>query len=818
MFDRFTDNAKKTIFLAKEEAVRFRHDVLDCEHLLLGILHEETGVGLHALQRLDVDIDELRGDLEHRLLNTRSSKPRPHDIPFSPTAKDVLRLAIELSRDLGHNYVGSEHLLLGILREGKNLGALILREFGITEELLLQQILELLGETEYSEQKKKTEYKILKQFSIDLTQLAEEHKIDPVIGRDKEIGRIIQILSRRTKNNPILIGEPGVGKTAIVEGLAHRIISGDVPEILSNKRLVTLDLASIVAGTIYRGQFEERLKAIMKELIASERQVIVFIDELHTLMGAGSAQGSLDASSMLKPSLSRGEIQCIGATTIDEYRRYIEKDGALARRFQTIYVSQPGPEDTVAILQGLRDTYEAYHQVRIPDSTIKLAVRLSGQYITDRYFPDKAIDVIDEASSRRKLQGYQFPSETLKVESLLQELDQQKEQAVWTQDFQTAAELRKRERSLKRNLDTLKASWQQELEQLPFVSEEDIAHVVSKWTGVPLTKIEESETEKLLHLEDELHERVIGQDEAITAISKAIRRSRTGIKNIKRPTGVFIFLGPTGVGKTELSHALAAYLFGQEDALIRIDMSEYMERHAVSRLIGPPPGYIGYDEGGQLTEKVRRRPYSIILFDEIEKAHPDVFNILLQIMDDGQLTDSNGRKVDFKNTIIIMTSNVGAKMIQKRSHLGFHQESEAQTYQQMKEQVTAELKRVFNPEFLNRVDEIITFHSLNLDHIQSIVDIMIREINRQLRDQELTITLSADARRWLAEKGYEPVYGARPLRRLIQRSIEDMLAEEMLSGKLVGIHTIRIILNEENSLGYVAVNEEELIEAHMLVS
>ena len=816
MFDRFTERARKTIIIAREEALRFRHPSLDCEHLLLAALHDEKGVGIHALRELSVDIHDLRIDLEHRL-NRGTFEPGTNNIPFSLSAKEVLRLAIELSREMGHNYVGTEHLLLGILREGNNLAALILREYGITEEQLSEKILDLLGETRQGAKKKKIEYKALRQFSTDLTQLAAENKIDPVIGREKEIARIIQILSRRTKNNPILLGEPGVGKTAIVEGLAQRIVSGDVPEILLDKKLITLDLAGIVAGTMYRGQFEERLKAIMKDLMASERQFIMFIDEIHTLMGAGSAQGSLDASSMLKPALSRGEIQCIGATTLDEYRKYVEKDGALARRFQPVRVFQPTAEDTIAILQGLKETYETYHQVRIPDSSIKLAVRLSEQYIPDQHFPDKAIDVIDEASSLRKLQGYRYPAELLKVEALLQEITLQKDQAVWSQDFQEAAELRDKERELRRNLEMVRESWQlQQDQQFPLVSEDDVAHVVSKWTGIPLTKIEESETEKLLHIEEELHERVIGQDEAISGIAKAIRRSRTGIKNAKRPTGVFIFLGPTGVGKTEVSRALAAYLFGNENALIRIDMSEYMERHAVSRLIGAPPGYIGYDEGGQLTEKVRRRPYSIILFDEIEKAHPDVFNILLQIMEDGQLTDSYGHVVDFKNTVIIMTSNVGAKMIQKRSHLGFHQESEELNYQKMKEQVTGELKRVFNPEFLNRVDEVITFHALTEDHIRNIVDIMLKEINAQMKEKDITITLSSDAKNWLAQHGYDPLYGARPLRRLIQKTIEDMLAEELLNDHISEHQHIHIHLNADNTLGYEVRESDEQLLYEML--
>ncbi|MDY0095606.1 MAG: ATP-dependent Clp protease ATP-binding subunit [Candidatus Vecturithrix sp.] len=817
MFDRFTERARKTIILAREDALRFRHTSLDCEHLLLAALHDEKGVGVHALRELHVDIYDLRIDLEHRL-NSGMLEPGTTNIPFSPSAKEVLRLALELSRELGHNYVGTEHLILGILREGGNLAAIILDEYGVTEEQLSEKILNLLGETHKGTKKKKTEYKALRQFSTDLTQLAAENKIDPVIGREKEIARIIQILSRRTKNNPILLGEPGVGKTAIVEGLAQRIVNGEVPEILLEKKLITLDLAGIVAGTMYRGQFEERLKAIMKDLIASDRQFIMFIDEIHTLMGAGSAQGSLDASSMLKPALSRGEIQCIGATTLDEYRKYIEKDGALARRFQPVQVFQPTAEDTIAILQGLKETYETYHQVRIPDSSIKLAVRLSEQYIPDQYFPDKAIDVIDEASSLRKLQGYRYPAEFLKVEALLQDIILQKDRAVWSQDFQEAAELRDKERELRRNLEAVRESWQlQQDQQLPLVSEDDVAHVVSKWTGIPLTKIEKSESEKLLHIEAELHQHVIGQDEAINAVAKAIRRSRTGIKNAKRPTGVFIFLGPTGVGKTELSRALATYLFGNEHTLTRIDMSEYMERHAVSRLIGSPPGYIGYDEGGQLTEKIRRQPYSIVLFDEIEKAHPDVFNILLQIMEDGQLTDSYGHAVDFKNTIIIMTSNVGAKMIQKQAHLGFHQESEEFHYEKMKENVTGELKRIFNPEFLNRVDEIITFHPLTEDHIRKIVDVMLKNINVQMKEKDLTITLSSEAKTWLAQHGYDPLYGARPLRRLIQKTIEDMLAEELLDGNISEHQHIHIRVNADNTFDYEVRESDEQRLYEMLI-
>ncbi|PID56854.1 ATP-dependent Clp protease ATP-binding subunit ClpC [candidate division KSB3 bacterium] len=825
MFDRFTERARKTIIVAKEEALRLWHPALDCEHLLLGILHDESSVGIHALQKSGVKLDDLRADIYHRLGN-RGLKAQKGDIPFTPAAKEVLRLAIELSRELGHYYVGTEHLLLGILREGENIAAMTLQDHGVAEEQLTGHILGLLGESRKHGRNKNSGQKLLTQFGTDLTELAEQGALDPVIGRDEEITRIVRILSRRTKNNPILLGEPGVGKTAIVEGLAQRIVDGDAPEVLHDKTLMSLDLAGVVAGTMYRGQFEERLKGIMKELIASERRIIVFIDEIHTLMGAGSAQGSLDASSMLKPALSRGDIQCIGATTLDEHRKHIEKDSALARRFQTVHITQPDREDTVDILKGLRETYEDYHKVCIPDSSIQLAVRLSEQYITDRFFPDKAIDVIDEASSLRKLQRYHYPGEVLRTENMLREIMEKKHTAVWEGNFRKVAELRDREREIRQRLADVKQLWeQQQIKSIPLVSDDDIARVVSKWTGIPLTKIEENETEKLLRMEDELHRRVIGQDEAIEAVSRAIRRSRTGIKDAKRPSGIFMFLGPTGVGKTELSRALSEYLFGRDSAMIRVDMSEYIERHTVSRLIGAPPGYIGYDEGGQLTEKVRRTPYSIVLFDEIEKAHPDVLNILLQIMEDGQLTDSYGRVVDFRNTVIIMTSNVGAKMLQKRVHLGFHQGGSTVEHQKMKERVSSELKRAFNPEFLNRIDEVITFHALQPDHIHDIVDVMIDQVNAQLKDNGLNtlhIQLSGDAKRWLAERGYDEIYGARPLRRLIQSSIEDMLAEELLNGCLQDCDTIRIVVREDGELGYLPPGhlkdaEEQNYDARELV-
>jgi ATP-dependent Clp protease ATP-binding subunit ClpC len=811
MFDRFTERARKVIILARDEASRLKHDSLDCEHLLLGLIREGGGIAIAALQKLGVDPDRLRQEIESRLVKGRETPPLS-EIPFTPAAKKVLELSIEASRQLGHNYIGTEHLLLGLEKERNSQAARILRDFGINEEKLKRQILWLLG-TPQESAKEQEEFKVLKHFSVDLTQLAREGKIDPVIGRDDETERVIQILSRRTKNNPILLGEPGVGKTAIVEGLAQRIVTGTVPEILLNKHVITLDLAALVAGTKYRGQFEERLKAVMKEIKGSDR-IIMFIDEIHTLVGAGAAEGSIDASNMLKPSLSRGEIQCIGATTLDEYRKYIEKDGALARRFQTVIVAPPKSDETIDILKGLREKYEGFHRVKIPDDVIKSAVRLSDQYITDRFFPDKAIDVIDEASSRRKLQGYMYPPSFKELEEEIQQVNMQKESAVLEQDFEKAAELRDKERQLRAKLETLKVNWRENREKItPIVTEEDIAHVVSKWTGIPLYKLEETETDRLLHMEDELHRRVVGQEEAIKAISKAIRRSRTGLKNPKRPVGSFIFLGPTGVGKTELSKALAEFLFGSESALIRIDMSEYMEKFSVSRLVGAPPGYIGYDEGGQLTEKVRRRPYSVILLDEIEKAHPDVFNILLQVLEDGQLTDSIGHVVDFKNTVIIMTSNVGARMIEKRTSLGFHQQDEDVTYEKMKEMVTSELKKVFNPEFLNRIDEVITFHTLQREHINQIVEIMISQVNSQLIKKGITLTLDQEVKEWLANKGYNPSYGARPLRRVIQKYIEDALAEEVLKGRFKEDMVVRVVVEDENKLGFIeddAKTEEKL--------
>lgn len=781
MFTRFTERARKVIMISRNEAGRLRSDSLDCEHLFLGLLKEGSGVAIACLQELHIPPEEMALIIERRIVRGKTP-PNLGEIPFTVAAKKALEYSVEYARHFRHNYIGTEHLLLGIFRERYNLASRILREYGVTEDKLKRQILALLEAAQKKANAEK-ELKVLKQFSTDMTELASQEKLDPIIGRDDEMERIIQILSRRTKNNPILLGEPGVGKTAIVEGLAQRIVRGEVPDAIRSKRIISLDLGALVAGTKYRGQFEERLKAVVAELRKSQ-EILLFVDEIHTLIGAGAAEGSLDASNMLKPALSRGEIQCIGATTLDEYRRYIEKDGALARRFQSILVSPPSSADTIHILEGLREKYENYHNVKLPDTSIRLAVQLSDQYITERFFPDKAIDLIDEACSRRKIDGSVYPESFKQLALKIKEINRIKEIAVEEQHFERAAELRDRERQFRAKYERLKQEWQQHREKArPDVTEDDIANVASVWTGVPLRRIEADESERLLHLEHELHQRVIGQDEAIRAISKAIRRSRTGFRNPKRPVGAFMFLGPTGVGKTELSKALAASLFGDESALIRLDMSEYMEQFASSRMVGAPPGYIGHDEGGQLTEKVRRRPYAVILFDEIEKAHPDIFNMLLQVLDDGQLTDSMGRTVNFKNTVLIMTSNLGARQIERRTALGFQQSSDDETQHQAENLIQAELKRVFNPEFLNRLDATITFHSLTKEHLGQIIDILLDDLNRQLMQKDIHLTLSPEVKEWLLQQGYHPAYGARPLRRVLQRYIEDPLAEEILKGR-----------------------------------
>jgi ATP-dependent Clp protease ATP-binding subunit ClpC len=816
MFARFTERARKVIMMSRNEANRLKSDSLGCEHLLLGVLKEGSGVAVAALQGLRVSPVTLRKEIENRVIRGVMN-PNLSEIPFTLSAKKALEYSIEFARYFNHNYIGTEHLLLGIFRERNNLAARILREYGVREEYLTQQVLELLEAAE-KKAKEEKELKVLKQFSTDLNELARQEKLDPIVGRADEMERIIQILSRRTKNNPVLLGEPGVGKTAIVEGLAQRIVHGNVPDPIKTKRVVALDLAALVAGTKYRGQFEERLKAVVNE-IRNSKEIILFVDEIHTLVGAGSAEGSFDASNMLKPALSRGELQCIGATTLEEYRKYLEKDGALARRFQTILVNPPTPDETIQILKGLQEKYEGYHKVKLSDATLKLAVKFADQYITDRFLPDKAIDVIDEACSRRKIEGYTYPPSFKKIGDQIKELKTLKEEAVQEQDFERAAELRDRERQFRTKLDTLKTKWRETREKArPVVTEEDVALVCSNWTGIPLSRIETDESERLLQIEMELHKRIVGQEEAINVISKAIRRSRTGLRNLKRPVGSFMFLGPTGVGKTELSKALAEFLFGDEAALIRIDMSEYMEQFAVSRLVGAPPGYIGFEEGGQLTEKIRRRPYSVILLDEIEKAHPDIFNILLQVLDDGQLTDSMGRTVNFKNAILIMTSNLGARSLEKQTSLGFQRQDDRTSYERMQDLIQTELKRVFNPEFLNRLDEVIVFHTLNEEHIGKIVDLMIEQVNGRLNERGIIMKLSPEAKQWIIRQGLDPAYGARPLRRIIQRNIEDPLAEEVLKRNFDESNLILVTVDNDTLTFVEMPSEQSSVTAQLEVN
>jgi ATP-dependent Clp protease ATP-binding subunit ClpC len=793
LFERFTERARQVVVLAQDEARALKHNYIGTEHILLGLLREEEGLAARVLESLDITVEEVRAQVA-RIVG-QGDEVTSGQIPFTPRAKKVLELALREALSLGHNYIGTEHILLGLVRENEGVAARILLDFDADAEKIRNEIIRMLsgpgrrqggaGGGAGSGEKSKSS-KLLDQFGRNLTKQSQEGKLDPVVGRQTEIERLMQILSRRTKNNPVLIGEPGVGKTAVVEGLAARIATNQVPELLKGKQIYTLDLAALVAGSKYRGEFEERLKKVMKEIM-QRGDIILFIDELHNLVGAGAAEGAIDAASILKPALARGELQTIGATTLDEYRKYLERDAALERRFQQVRVEEPTVDDTVQILRGLRDRYEAHHRVKITDEALRASAELADRYIQDRHLPDKAIDLIDEAASRIRIRSMSAPPRYRELEEEIERVRKEKEDSIEAQEFEKAASLRDKERKLTQKKRELEEDWRnsESVEEQPEVGEEEIADIVSMWTGIPVFKLTEAESQKLIRMEEELHKRVVGQEEAIVAVSKSIRRARAGIKDPKRPTGSFIFLGPSGVGKTELARTLAEFLFGDEDAMIQVDMSEYMEKHSVSRLVGSPPGYIGYDEGGQLTEAVRRKPYSVLLLDEIEKAHPDVFNILLQILEEGKLTDAQGRRVDFRNTIVIMTSNIGAGQISKNQGFGFSVgDEQGLSYDEMKSRVMGELKKVFRPELLNRIDEIIVFHKLSKDEIMTIVDLMLKRLREQMAQHEVTIELTEPAKELLVDKGYDPAMGARPLRRAIQRFIEDPLADYVLGRQL----------------------------------
>ena len=786
MHDKFTERVRKVMYLAREEAARLQHDYIGTEHLLLGVIREGEGIAATVLNNLGLDLDAIRQAVESMVAATGGTLTIG-EIPFTPRAKRVLELSVDEARQLGHNYVGTEHLLLGLIREGEGVAARVLLELGVDRKKVREETLKLLGGTPsvaQPEREGKVETPALNQFGRDLTALARESKLDPIIGRESEIERVIQVLSRRKKNNPILIGEPGVGKTAIAEGLAERIVENKVPETLKDKRIVTLDLAAVVAGTKYRGQFEERLKAVMNE-IRESKDTIIFIDELHTIVGAGGAEGAIDASNMLKPALARGELQCIGATTLDEFRKYIEKDGALERRFQPIMVDPPSVDETIQIILGLRDKYEAHHGAKYTDEAITTAVKLADRYINDRFLPDKAIDVIDEAGACARLSISAIPTEVRELEKQVEEVAKEKEAAIQQQEFEKAARIRDREKEFRAKLRELKKNWTDIKHETQATVDADlISTVIARMTGIPIARIEEKESEKLLRMEEVLRLSIVGQDEAVTAVSRAIRRNRAGLRDPRRPIGSFIFLGPTGVGKTELARVLARFLFDDPDALIRIDMSEYMEKFSVSRLIGAPPGYVGHEEGGQLTEKVRRKPYSVVLLDEIEKAHPDVFNILLQVLDDGQLTDSLRRRVDFKNTVLIMTSNLGARQIKGGRGLGFSERDDESTYGGMKRTILDELKKSFNPEFLNRIDETIVFHALDRQQMAQITHILLEQVADRLKANGIRVKLDDAVVELLIEKGFDDTLGARPLKRSIQKLIEDPLSEHVLRGQL----------------------------------
>jgi ATP-dependent Clp protease ATP-binding subunit ClpC len=820
-FDKFTDRARKVLTLAQDEAQRFNHNYIGTEHLLLGLVREGEGVAARVLENMNVELAKVRTAVE--FIIGRGDRPVVGEVGLTPRAKRVIELAIDEARRLGHNYIGTEHLLLGLVREGEGIAAGVLESLGVNLDKVRHEVIRVLSQSSSAgpaqETKRASKTPTVDQLGINLTELARSGKMDPVIGREKEIERVIQILSRRQKNNPALIGEPGVGKTAIAEGLAHRIVNGDVPETLLNKRVLTLDIGSLVAGTKYRGEFEERLKKIIEEL-RNTNDAVLFIDELHTLVGAGAAEGAIDAANILKPPLSRGELQCIGATTLDEYRKYIERDAALERRFQPVMVEEPTLEQSIDILMGIRERYEQHHKVAITDAAVKAAVDLSIRYITDRHLPDKAIDLIDEAASRVRLRHASAPPELREAQKDLDRVTKEKDAAINNQEYEEAARLREAEATSRETVERLRTEWQSQVSSdQPTVDEEEIAQVVAMWTGIPVTRIAAEESERLLHMEDALHGRVIGQQEAIEVISKAVRRARAGLKDPKRPIGSFIFLGPTGVGKTELAKALAEFMFGSEDALIKIDMSEFMERHNVSRLVGAPPGYVGFDEGGQLTEAVRRKNYCVVLLDEVEKAHPEVFNILLQILEDGHLSDAKGRRVDFRNCIIIMTSNLGAKQLQTNATLGFRAMGETDaaraetSYEIMKEKVAAELKNNFRPEFLNRIDATVVFRSLTVEEITQIVDLMLARVRDQLRAQQMQLEVTQAAKEHIIKLGYDVAYGARPLRRVIQNMIEDVLAEHLLLGKYEPGTTIVVDKDPEAGLDIHAAETLTPVEA-----
>ena len=815
MFERFTDRARRVVVLAQEEARLLNHNYIGTEHILLGLLNEGEGIAAKALESLGINLSAVREQVVE-IIGQGQQAPTGH-IPFTPRAKKVLELSLREALQLGHNYIGTEHILLGLIREGEGVAAQVLQKLGAELQKVRQTVIQLLSGPQGSEEKPGAAGSagsrasagggdasgqgstVLDQFGRNLTQAARDRKLDPVIGRAREIERVMQILSRRTKNNPVLIGEPGVGKTAIVEGLAQRIVSGEVPETLTDKKLYTLDLGALVAGSRYRGDFEERLKKVLKE-IKTRGDIIIFIDEIHTLVGAGAAEGAIDAASILKPMLARGELQTVGATTLEEYRKYLEKDSALERRFQPVQVEEPSVADTVQILLGLKDRYESHHSVRFTEQAIITAANLADRYLSDRFLPDKAIDLIDEAGSRMRISRSGSNPEFEEIDRKLSQVREEKQDSVQAQQFERAAQLRDQERTLIGERSDVERRLKESGEATGWViDEEEIAEVLALWTGIPVHRLTEEETARLVHMEEELHKRIIGQHDAIVAVSKAIRRTRAGLKDPKRPSGSFIFLGPSGVGKTETAKALAEFLFGDEDALIQLDMSEYMEKHTVSRLIGSPPGYVGYDEGGQLTEAVRRKPFSVVLFDEIEKAHPDVFNTLLQILEDGRLTDAQGRTVDFKNTVIIMTSNLGTRDIRKTT-IGFGTEDARDTYDKMRQKVQEELKRHFRPEFLNRIDDTIVFHELTLEEVKEIVDLMLVRVRDQLKGQGLDLVLTDDSKSFLGTKGYDPELGARPLRRAIQRMLEDPLSEKILMGDFKAGSTILVGLDEEDEV------------------